>query len=107
MSAVRRCKPSQQLTVDHVDVVRRSMNVADNLVFLYPNSAEGGADMDAHGRRPLAAFIVSITLSIAEGIPRPPPIESLTVQLKGLETLGVSPKATTRRRQNACADAPF
>lgn len=73
------------------------MTVADNLVFLYPNSAEGSrSDVDAVGQRPRATFIVSITLSIAKGIPPPPPIEKMTVELRGLETLGVSSNSILR-----------
>jgi hypothetical protein len=72
------------------DIVELSINVADNLLFIYPNAAEDTEDIDAIGHRPRATFIVTITITIAEDIPPPPPIESLTVQLKGLESLGVS-----------------
>lgn len=72
------------------DIVELSINVADNLLFIYPNAADDREDIEAVGSRPRATFIVTITLSIADDIPAPPPIESLTVQLKGLESLGVS-----------------
>lgn len=65
--------------------------MADNLLFLYPNAPpSSNGDEGTMAQRPRAIFIVETLLKIPEGVQVPPAIESLTVQLRGLETLGVS-----------------
>jgi len=75
----------------------RSISVADNLVFLYPNAGTDGEETAAPRTKP--HFIVSITLSIPTEAPKPSPIESLTVQLKGSESLGVSMRKEGKKRE--------
>lgn len=81
-------------------MLHRKVTLSDEPLFLYPGSGGGqvsfdldpnaAPEPDQEEQLPPAILVVSIALTIPEGMQPPEKINALTVELRGNETLGVS-----------------